>query len=464
MSLPSMPVAAVTSVSAETRLTYVLQHFWLAYGPVSELRIGHLGSAADIEMADGTGGFFEAASPYPGPPTYRDWRGAKLPFFFDPTPEAELLQLLPGRAIIGPDLISAAFYLLSGWQEYFSVERDRHGRFPYAASVQQRYGFVTVPVVNYYFDILRAAVEHVTGQPLRPRRWASGSPFAVFVTHDIDELRSGWKAPAKAALKSGRIDRFLALATRRFLHRDAWDNLELVRQAAAKYGAVSTFFLLPNHRPGPGGTPNADYNIRREWPKLARAIGSAEVGLHASLGTARHGGQLKEEEHRLQSLRKGQKAYGIRFHYLQWEPRITPTILDSLGYDYDSTLGFAEHFGFRHSYCLPFYPFNFDQNRSSRFLEIPLNVMDATLHHPLYLQLGPDDILPALQPMLREIERFGGVCTLLWHNDHFDPANTVTGPVQFHGIMEYLRSRGAAFVTGHAIVAAMKQPAPNTGN
>ena len=81
--------------------------------------------------------------------------------------------------------------------------------------------------------------------------------------------------------------------------------------------------------------------------------------------------------------------------------------------------------------------------------------MDATLHHPSYLQLRADEILPALQPMLAEVEKFGGVASVLWHNDHFDPANTVTGPRQFAEIMGYLQQRGAAFLTGSQIVAEL---------
>ena len=149
-------------------------------------------------------------------------------------------------------------------------------------------------------------------------------------------------------------------------------------------------------------------------------------------------------------------AFGLRFHYLGWEPRITPSIVDAThGVCYDSTLGFAEHFGFRHSYCQPFYPYNFATGSAHTFLEIPLNVMDTTLHHPNYLQLRAEEILPALRPMLEEIERFGGVVTVLWHNDHFDPTNTVTGPDQFAEIMSHLQERGAAFLTGSQIMTEL---------
>ena len=435
------------------RLEYVLRHFRLAYEGVPDVDVGYAAAQPTITVTDGAGDFFGQAQPYPTAPSYRDWAGQRVPFFFDKQPEAPLLQLFSAQVSIGVDIISAAFYLLSGWQEYFSDTRDRHGRFPYAASVQQQYGFVTLPVVNYYFDVLKTAVEHITGQPLRPRRWAGGAPFAAFITHDIDSLRSAWKAPAKAALKQGQLLDFGRQVWRHLTKPDAWDNLEAIAAATAEYGAHATFFILPAHRPGTDGTPNADYGISTTLLQRLQTLREqgAEISLHGSIGTAEDGAQLAREIGQLQA-----KTQGLRFHYLRWEPRQTPAVVAAATqFHYDSTLGFAEHFGFRHSYCRPFYPFNFATGAGHDFLEIPLNVMDATLHHPNYLQLRTEEMLPALQPMFGEIEKFGGVATVLWHNDHFDPANTVTGPRQFAEIMTDLRERGAAFLTGSQIVAEL---------
>ncbi|WP_460499757.1 DUF7033 domain-containing protein [Hymenobacter agri] len=432
----------------------MLRHFALAYEAIPQGLIGYADNQPPIEVADATGDFFQGTQPYPAAPNYREWAGQQVPFFFDTQPAAPLLHREPGRCRISADLISAAFYLLSGWQEYFSDARDRHGRFPYAVSVQQRYGFVALPVVNYYFDVLRAAVEHVTGQPLRPRRWAGTAPFAAFISHDIDELRSSWKAPAKADLKAGRLLRFGQRLWRRLTRPDAWDNLEAVAATVARYGARSTFFILPEHRPGADGTPNADYRIDRPLRQRFIQLASQgfELALHGSIGTATDLARLATEHSEMMAV----PAAGIRFHYLRWEPRQTPTRLEALemaGLRYDATLGFAEHFGFRHSYCHPFFPFDFSRGQPHSFLEIPLQVMDATLHHPNYLQLQAKEILPALRPMLAEMEKFGGVAGILWHNDHFDPANLVTGPRQFAEIMQYLQARGAAFCTGSQIVA-----------
>ncbi|MDB5270125.1 MAG: hypothetical protein JWP58_3165 [Hymenobacter sp.] len=449
----ALPPISAIPVSAEMRLAYVLRHFQMAYVAVPSELIGYVGSQRAIEVADLAGTFFLSQSPYPAAPNHRDWAGQQVPFFFDSQPEAPLLARHPGRVIINADVVSAAFYLLSGWQEYFADARDRHGRFPYAASVQKRYNFVALPVVNYYFDVLKTAVEHVTGQPLQPRRWDCTAPFTAFITHDIDNLRSAWKAPAKAALKQGRLLRFGQQLWSHLTQPDAWDNLENVADTVTKYGADSTFFMLPELRKGANGTPNADYALNTALRQRLHQLQQQgfEIGLHGSIGTAAESVRLNHEKAVLKP-----DGDGLRFHYLCWEPRTTPALVEASGcFTYDSTLGFAEHFGFRNSYCLAFYPFNFSTGTACNFLEIPLNVMDATLHHPNYLQLKPEEILPALRPMFEEIERFGGVATVLWHNDHFDPANQVTGPRQFAEIMGYLQQRGAAFLTGSQIVAEL---------
>lgn len=455
VSLSALPPLAAAPVSAETRLAYVLQHFRMVYAAVPRVDIGYAGSRPAITVADGSAGFFQQSTPYPAPPNFRDWAGQRVPFFFDSQPNAPLLTLSPGHATIHADIISAAFYLLSGWQEYFSDVRDRHGRFPYAASVQQRYGFVEIPVVNYYFDVLKTAVEHVTGQVLRVRPWREGAPFAAFITHDIDNLRNGWKAPAKAALQQKRLLKFGRLLWRHFTQPDAWDNVEAVAATTAEYGAGSTFFVLNASLPGADGTPNADYVLDKAlWARLYGLTENDqhEIGLHGSIGTAASDAELCVEAEDFLAA-STLFPFGNRFHYLRWEPRLTPQVLEEAftAPKYDSTLGFAEHFGFRNSYCHPFYPYNFQTGGCHTFLEIPLNVMDATLHHPNYLQLQAAEILPALRPMLHEIERFGGVATVLWHNENFDPANVANGPQQFRQIMDYLHQHEAAFLTGWKI-------------
>ena len=449
-----LPPLAAAPVPRAARWAYVLRHFRLAYPEAPDVAIGPTGSGAAVEVVEGAGDFFTQTEPQPTAPAFREWGGQSVPFFFADD-VAPLLRCLPGRAVIGVDIVSAAFFLLSGWQEYFSAQRDAHGRFPYAASVQHRFGFVTLPVVNYYFDLLKAAVEHVSGQPLQPRRWGpQQAPFAACITHDIDSLHGGWGTAARHALRRGQLGKLTRLVWDRATGRPApWHNLATVQAAA--HGAPGTFFMLAQQPPAPNGVRNADYDYRRpairQELETLRANG-AEIALHGSYGTAHDPDRLRAEAAGLGPP----PVAGNRFHYLSWEPRRTPAVLAAAGLAYDSTLGFAEHYGFRHAYCHPFFPFDFERGEAHEFLEIPLLVMDTTLHHPNYLQLTGAEILPALRPLLAEVERFGGVATVLWHNNSFAPGAQPIGPQQFGEIMGELRQRGAAFVTGSDLCRALR--------
>ncbi|MGI4833475.1 MAG: DUF7033 domain-containing protein [Janthinobacterium lividum] len=458
MPTAPLPAPATAPVSAEVRLGYVRRQLARAYPGLPVALLGYAGGPQPVAVAERSAGFFDGTQSYPPAPTWREWRGRQVPFFFDEALGEPLLTERAGRVLVAADLVAAAFYLLSGWQEYFSDERDQHGRFPYAASVQQQHGFVALPVVNYYFDILKTALERATGQVFAPRRWGSQqAELAAFISHDVDNLRSGWKAPAKAALQAGRLLRFARLLGRHLTQPDAWDNLEAVAAQVAQYGGRSTFFILPRAGKAANGTRNADYHLTRQlWQRLRKLEEQGcKIELHGSIGTASDAGRLASEM--ANDLQYG--GNGLRFHYLSWEPRRTLTVVEaSQCFGYDSTLGFAEHYGFRHSYCLPFYPFDFATQTEADFLEIPLHVMDATLHHPRYLQLAPFEILPALGPMLAEIQRFGGVASVLWHNENFDPANERNGPREFHALMQRLQALGAAFLTGREIYEEFAEP------
>ena len=127
---PALPPPLAAPVSDETRLAYVLRHFRLAYEAIPDVAIGYATTQPTVAVINGANGFFQTMASYPPAPNYREWAGQRVPFFFDSQSDTALLTLTTGRATINADVISAAFFLLSGWQEYLSDTRDRHGRFP----------------------------------------------------------------------------------------------------------------------------------------------------------------------------------------------------------------------------------------------------------------------------------------------------------------------------------------------
>ena len=131
---------------------------------------------------------------------WKTWLGEKIPFFFD-SADGELFYEEDGHWIIRFDLIATSFFLLSGWQEYFSQNRDRYGRFQYEESVQARFGFTGLPVVNYYFDILRTVIEKAYHVSIKPVSADSGHPYTVCLTHDIYTCETAWLEGGFSAVK-----------------------------------------------------------------------------------------------------------------------------------------------------------------------------------------------------------------------------------------------------------------------
>jgi hypothetical protein len=434
---------------------YVLFHFRKLYQlPVSlELSYG-LDGRSRVQVIPTQSTFFERQQPVPVQVVWKEWQDHKLPLFFDEDPEQPwFTQDAQGNVILHYDLVASAFYLLSGWQEYYGKDRDAFGRYPFRASQQSRHRMITKPLVNYYFEVLREAVEKAYGQPVAPRLW-DGKPFATCLTHDIDFCQSAWKVAGKPALKKGNLGLFLQLSLQKAQGKDAWFNLPQVESELKALHAKGTFFFLTESAPFEGH-PNADYDIaspalQKEISRLAGA--GHEIGLHGSHGSGAQARQLKAEKEKLSSSMQGN-----RFHYLRFDPVKSPALLEELGFAYDSTLGFPERFGFRNSYCHPFRLFNFKARQMTTVWELPLNLMDVTLNHPNYLQLSPAEVLPALTPMLEEIEKFQGVFTLLWHNENFSPYGLEGGLQIFREITEYLQKKGTAFLTaGQAVAQAEK--------
>jgi len=137
-----------------------------------------------------------------------------------------------------------------------------------------------------------------------------------------------------------------------------------------------------------------------------------ELGVHPGYDTFRHRPRLASEVEYLQRALRLHSPGG-RQHYLRWSP---DTWLDweACGLSYDSSLGFADRFGFRAGTAFPYRPWSWRDNRELNLIEVPLILMDCT---PVkYMNLSRAEGLARIQTLIRRIERTGGVFTLLWHN------------------------------------------------
>jgi len=384
---------------------------------------------------------------------WKKWKSINIPFLFENDPAKDIITYENGKARINYDIVASSFYLLSGWDEITSAEKDGLGRIKYHGSLVQKLGISALPVVNYYFDILKEALEAVGKNKLRLNLWGENK-FAVLLSHDIDSCKRGWYKSAVSELRKKRFMSIPGLIFRRLFMKDEWFNFDEISQIEERFNARSSFYFLPQQGKA-GEWENADYNITSNSIQGVmsglEATGN-EVGVHGSFGTHTSAERLRTDLQRINQ----EKVFGNRFHFLMFDPIRTVSVMAECDIKYDTSLCFAEKIGFRRATCFPFYLYDFKNNRPSEVMEIPLIVMDTTLADHKYMDMKPSDVLPAISGLIDEVEKFGGVFTLLWHNTFFSEYKYPGWKEVYLKILKHLHSRKAFLSHGRAIYKKIK--------
>ena len=461
---------------------YIIDYFRKIYAIPHEITFGTPDSDALIRIPDLAGRFFEGQDLLNSTDIPRkNWQGQQLPVLFSGKTHA-WFKVQENYLLFHDDLIASAFYWLSGWQEFQFFRRHHALRYPYDASLQKALGTTHLPLVNYYFEIIKAGIESLRGQIPGAPDWQK-APFAICLTHDIDRLYNGWLQDAANEWQKGRIKTAAKIVMRKIGgHSDAF-NLREISEIESRYGATASYYFIPSRAtvlldkqkalphprnpedPAPGPDyffrkcifpllhrhrdilKNADYDFAA--PKLMAEIqtlrdAGSESGLHGQFGTSIDAEALINAANMIPH-----PPLGGRFHYLHFDPLRTFGYLDQAGLKYDSTLGFAEQPGFRHGTTFPFYPYNFEQQKPWPVLEVPLIAMDTTYRS--YLGQEPADAKNGLLKLLAEAERFGGCLTLLWHNNYFTNYKFAGWSPLYEEILREGKNRGAWMTSAEKI-------------
>lgn len=156
-----------------------------------------------------------------------------------------------------------------------------------------------------------------------------------------------------------------------------------------------------------------------------------EIGLHPSYSTFRDAAALKGEADRLKRVcaLEGieQDQWGGRMHYLRWEQPTTMRSWNDAGMSYDSTLGYADHAGFRCGTCHEYPAYDVQQQEQLNLRIRPLIAMECSVIDEAYMGLGDgqeaEEVFLNLKEACRQVK---GDFNLLWHNSYFAKENLKT--------------------------------------
>lgn len=354
-----------------------------------------------------------------------------LPIIFPCSEKNECYSIVNDTLVFHHDILKSCFYLLSGYQEYQNNDLDKFGRFKYSNSIQYKLGIATKPIVNYYFDIIAEALNKFHFIETKVKKVPLFNNFGFFLTHDIDNVDfynvNRFLYKIKEIL--GLVKSNYSLATNikqiaktgfeilkfRKKQNPIW-NFAYLLSLEQRFKLQSAFFFLAKGKKHSDSNYNfTDTRIKNLFKYIHE--NGCEIGIHGGEKTYNSYHETIEKVKQLQSTTPIQKIGG-RQHRLIYRVPETAKIHTRAGLIYDTTLGFAEHEGFRNSYCMPFKLYDFQNDCQIDIWELPLNVMDVTLFK--YRKLKFDEAYNSIFDIIHEIAKFNGIFTLLWHNDFFD--------------------------------------------
>ncbi len=365
---------------------------------------------------------------YPGVLQEATTTSCRLPVLYGPPNGVPYVyQESAGRASIGVDIFGGAFFMLARYEEMVTSVRDRYDRFPARASLAWREGFLERPLVNEYLEILWTALHR-----LWPRLERRPRSHRVCLSHDVDRPFSvAGRSPvavSRSLLADVLLRRDMGLARRRvqawirtrhgILDSDPANTFALLMDLSERQGRQSAFYFMACSRPHAQG---ASYALEHPWIRqLMRRIHERghEVGLHTSDRAYLDRGETCRQFEKLRQVcgEEGivRSSWGGRHHYLRWRNPTTWEDWSAAGLDYDSTLGFADHVGFRSGVCYEYSTFSLCTRRALRLRERPLIAMEETLLR--HMGLSWPSACERILRLNAVCKSFAGDFTLLWHN------------------------------------------------
>lgn len=372
---------------------------------------------------------------------------------------------------------AAALIINSGNQTFLRVGYNLFDEIRYSLTHGQPSINSAIPTVELHIAFLRNVIISHSAYLVEIPPTPVGFPFIVCLTHDVDHLairKHKFDHAIFGFLYRGLVGSLVDFCRgkRSIKHvvtnwaaalslplvylgvaKDTWDQFE--RYIEIESGLTSTFFFIPaKSDPGEDGyglklaKRAAAYDLSEVKPLLLRLLEEyREVGLHG-IDAWRDCDKARAELDRIR-LATGASDVGVRMHWLFFNEQ-SPPILDGAGFSYDSTVGYNDTVGYRAGTTQAFKFFN-----TERMVEIPLHIMDTALFFPRHMNLSFEEADAAIAPLVENVQRFGGVLTVNWHDRSIAPER-LWGKTYIK-LVESLKGRGAWFSTAMHTVAWFRQ-------
>lgn len=314
------------------------------------------------------------------------------------------------------DLFSAAFYLLTSYEEYYLKQTDEHDRFDVNSSLLYRNDSLEIPLVDRWAYRLKEELEKKYPDfncKLRKYRFIS--------TFDIDyPFLYRYKGFIKT---TGSMLRDIL----KFNFNSLWERFSVVFHLAPdpymqairkidnihkKAGRDYYLFVLFG-KTGKHGRSTVKTTV--SYNEYLKNLKQVTIGSHTSYDAFQNPELLIREKEELENLiNRNVTAY--RRHFLRMTCPQSFREAIYAGFKEDFTFGFAKAPGFRSGTAIPYYFYDVERDTLSNLLIRPTIVMDSTL--AVHLGCSPGYALFKISQLADECKKSGGDFLCLWHNSN----------------------------------------------
>lgn len=314
------------------------------------------------------------------------------------------------------DLFSAAFYLLSRYEEYTSNLSDAHGRYPAEESIAYKNGFLEIPLIDLWCVELKKIILQITPN------FIFNSPKYRFVpTIDVDNvfayknhgiLQTSY-CFVRDFIKGQKESAWRRLKTVLRMEPDPFFNLSELVKTHKENKCTPLFFF---HCGTFGKRDKRSIFPSLSYLKIRKKISQEYiVGMHPSYHCSLKRVLFKFEKKMM--VWHKENCRPIRFHYLRMTLPESYELLIEEGFTSDWSLCYSHLPGFRASSSQPFNFYNLKKEEETSLMIYPTAVMDKTLKSDL--GLTTEESLSFIMRMKKQTESVGGMFITLFHNQHF---------------------------------------------
>lgn len=321
----------------------------------------------------------------------------KLPIFFQTAGEP-----------IPFDLFSAAFYLLSRYEEYLPFTADEHGRYPAMESLAFRQHFLDIALVDRWIMQLAIVIRSIEPAFHFPQKTMSFIP-----TYDIDIAYSyrgkGLRRNLGGLLLdafTGRFDRIgQRIAVLAGSQTDPYDSYAFLDDLHGHYALKPIYFFLLGENSTYDKNLNAGHRLMRD---LIRNISDRHwVGIHPSYHSKDDPSKMEKEI--------GQLKTGLsRQHYIRFTLPDTYRMLINLGITEEYSMGYGSMNGFRASTSYPHLWFDLQRNETTALRVYPFCYMECNSFYEQHM--NTHQALIEILHYVTEVRYCKGTLITIWHN------------------------------------------------